>query len=301
MTTIVIAAIVTAGLFEIYYLVAKRLQETGMSNLTVLHYQRLAIIPGAFLLLVTFKKEYIVFLLQHPLILGAIIFSSLVWIAHFYIRIYIMQAVNSMSFLNAFSAIISIPLLLAAGIIFNHDFPNTPIMIALCLLLFALFIKPTAHEDNLQKKTFAISFILAIALAVFGQSVDAINMGAYRYFFQNIEFTFFGIGIFIFLSALVINIFFLFVPHKGQPIHSHPYKWLPYLLPFLFAVATFFEGYAVTTISIYALATIGAFTFLINTSSDLYHKRIRFTARTGVFIVLVIASSIFSAISAYVH
>jgi hypothetical protein len=89
------------------------------------------------------------------------------------------------------------------------------------------------------------------------------------------------------------------VRHKNQPGHGHPYKWLPYSLPALFAVATFFEGYAVTSISIYALATIGAFTFLIDTSSDLYHRRIRFTSQTAVFMVLVIASSVFSALSTY--
>jgi peptidoglycan/LPS O-acetylase OafA/YrhL len=104
-----------------------------------------------------------------------------------------------MAFMNAFSAIISIPLLLAAGVVMNNDLPNAWILIALCLLLLALLIRPTAHEDNFQKKVFAIGVLAAIGLAVFGQSVDAVNMGAYRYFFQNIEFTFFGIGLFIFL------------------------------------------------------------------------------------------------------
>jgi hypothetical protein len=301
MTGIVIAAVLTAGLFQIYYLITKRLQETGMSNLTVLYYQRLAVIPGALLLIATFQKEYVLFLFHHPLILGAIVFSSLVWIVHFYIRIYIVQAVSSMSFLNAFSGIISIPLLLGVGIAVNKDLPNTQILTALGLLLLALILRPTSHEDNFQKKSFAIGVITAIILTIFGQSVDAINMGAYRYFFQNIEFTFFGIGLFIFLSAFVINVFFLFVRHEGQPAHKHPYAWLPYSLPILFAVATFFEGYAVTNISIYALATIGAFTFLIDTSSDLYHRRIRFTFRTAIFIALVIASSIFSAGSTYNH
>jgi hypothetical protein len=297
----VIAAVLTAGLFQIYYLVTKRLQEMGMSNLSVLHYQRLAVIPGALLMAATFRKEYVLFLFEHPLVPGAILFCSLVWIVHFYIRIYIVQTVNSMAFMNAFSAIISIPLLLAVGILVNHDLPNTWIFLALCLLLFALLIRPTPHEGNFQKKAFAISVLAAIALATFGQSIDAINMGAYRYFFQNIEFTFFGIGIFIFLSALVINIFFLFVRHEGQPDHKHPYRWLPYSLPILFAVATFFEGYAVSSISIYALATIGAFTFLLDTSSDLYHRRIRFTAQTAIFMTLVIASSVFSALSTYAY
>lgn len=290
-----------AALFQIYYLIAKRLQENGMSNLTVLYYQRLAVIPGALLLLATFRKEYVSFLLAHPLIFGAIIFSSLVWMVHTYIRIYVLEAVNSMSFLNAFSAIISIPLLLIVGVIANRDLPNTPIILALCLLLLALLLRPTPHEENHRKKVFAIGLFAAIALSLFGQSIDAVNMGAYRYFFQHIQFTFFGIGIFIFLSALVINIFFLFRGPGGGSDRNHPYRFLPYLLPLLFAVATFFEGYAVTSISIYALAAIGAFTFLADTGSDLYHKRIRFSLRTAAFMLLVIASSVFSAVSTRRH
>jgi drug/metabolite transporter (DMT)-like permease len=301
MTAVVVAAVLMAGLFQVYYLVTKRLQETGMPNLTVLHYQRLAVIPGALLMLVTFRKEHVTFLFEHPLVLGAIVFSSLVWIIHTYIRIYIVQAVSSMAFLNAFSAIISIPLLLGAGVVMNHDLPNMWMIIALCLLLLALLLRPSSHVENSRKMSFAIGILAAILLTAFGQSIDAVNMGAYRYFFQHIEFTFFGSGLFIFLSAFVINIFFLFVRHEGQPLHTHPYRWLPYSLPILFAVATFFEGFAVSSISIYALAAIGAFTFLLDTGSDLYHRRIRFSARTALFIALVIASSVLSAISTYAY
>ncbi len=297
MILFIAAAVIQAGIFQVYYLVTKSLQEKGLSNWGVLHYQRLAVIPGGILLAATFRREYISFFIANPVVLGAIVFSSAVWIIHTYLRLSVIEKVNSMAFFSAFSAVISLPLLLLAGIVMNHDFPNGIAIIALTLLTISLAVRPTVHEHNKQKTTLTIGILAAILITAAGQIIDALNMGAYRYFFANFAPILFGINLFIFLSALTINIVFWIRSWGGKPYSEGSSHRLGYLLPVLFTVATLFEGYSVTRMPIYTLAAIGSFTFLISAIGDLYSRRIIFNLRTAIFVSLVALGTGLSAVS----
>jgi drug/metabolite transporter (DMT)-like permease len=298
MSLFIIAAVAQAAIFQVYYLLAKSLQEKGHSTLSVLYYQRLAVIPGGLLVLATFRSEYISYLLGHPLVLAAILFCSAVWVVHTYLRIYVIDATNSMSFFNAFSAVISLPLLLLAGVIINHDLPSGLMLIALVLLCIGLMLQPGVHEQNLQKKALAIGVVLAIALTLLGQGIDAVNAAAYRYFFEHFSAVVFGASLFIFLSAFVINVIFWVRPPEEYRTQKPPLDWRGYALPVLFTIATLFEAYSITGISIYALVAIGSFTFLISAAGDLYSHRITFSFRTLLFIILISLGTAFAALGA---
>lgn len=294
----IIAAFIQAGMFQYWHLIVKRLQEQNMSNLTIMYYQRYAIIPGFILLLFTFRLEYMEFMLANPLVLLAILFSSAVWMLHVYMKMHVTRAVNSMAFLNAFNAIITLPVYLVIGILINRDLPNAYIGVALIILAIALLIKPGIHHKNNQKKAFAITVTAAIIISLIGNAIDAVNMGAYRYFLQNINATLFGLSLFMFLSMLVITVFFWINPievHHKTNFKKHGY-W-PLVIPSIWTVGTFFEGYSVAAIPIYTLIAIAAFTFLIDLASDLKNRRVHFNIKTIVFVFLVILSTSLSVLS----
>lgn len=293
----VIAAIIQAGLFQVYYLIVKGLQEKGLSNLGIFYYQRLAVIPGGLLAAVTFKREYITFLFSHPLLLAALLFCSGVWVVHTFFRVYVIDAANSMSFFNAFSALISLPLLLFAGIVVNHDLPNSLMLIGLLLLVAGLVLRPSVHKMNAQKTTLSIGVFIAALCVLLGQSIDAINSAAYRYLLEHFSALLFALSTFIFLSTFVIVMVFWVLRVTGHPYRDNVRHPMGYWLPALFVVATLFEGYSLARISIYALVAIGSFTFIVSTIGDLYSHRLKFSFRTAVFLFLVMAGTTFAAVA----
>jgi len=291
------AAIIQAILFQVYYLVTKSLQEKGLSIWDIFRYQSLAVIPGGILLVIFFKWEYFTFLRTHPLALTAVLFCSGVWIVHTFFRLSVIEATNSLSYFNAFSAVISLPLLLMAGIVMNRDYPNSLMIVGLILLGIGLALQPTIHEKNIQKQTLAMGISLAVILLTFGQTIDAINSAAFRYFLQNFKVVMFANCLFIFLSTLVIAIVILVRnllnkgPKKGRANRRG------YILPIIFVIATLFEGYSLSGISVYALVAAGSITFLVSAVGDLHSKRIKFNLRTLIFFILVTAGTILAAMS----
>lgn len=112
-----------------------------------------------------------------------------------------------MAFLNAFNAIISIPLYLLIGILINGDHPNIFNFLGLLALAIALSIQPTPHTQNTRRGFHKKNIVFLIAITFLGHAVDALNQGLYRYFLQNIHAILFGLALSMVISMSVIVVF----------------------------------------------------------------------------------------------
>lgn len=299
-TFAVIAAFLQAVLFQWWTLIYKRLMEKGMDKLGIFYYQRWAIIPGVLLVAASYRPEYMSFILAHPVVLVAILYSSMVWMSHVYLHMFATEATHSMAFLNAFNGLTNLPVYLLLGILINQDKPNGYILLALGLLVIALYIQPTPHVTN-TRRTFHTQLFFLIGVSLLAHLIDAVNMAAYRYFMQELQAVFFGLAVSMFLAMLVVTVFFMghrqYRRNFRQDLKTYSY-WL-FALPLIWVIGSIFEGYSIFQMPIYTLIAISSFTFLLDIASDMHNKRIHLNQRTILFIVLVLVSTVLSVISVY--
>lgn len=287
----------SALLFKWMGLNARKIQEKGLSPLGVLYYHRFAIYPALLLTVLTFRKEYIEIIFSNNLLILALFFSVVFWSLIAYIYYFTLNSVNNLSSLNAFEAIISLPVFVIIGIFLNNDIPNAFILIALVILGVALLIKPEPHKLG-RKKFFKHSLLLIIIFTLGVNIFSAVNVGLYRVFLQNLDSTLFSIGICAFLAMLPLWLlpFFRKLPAREMEIVRQN-KYLAYSIAPIWFLASIPEGYAFLNVPIYTLIAIASITFVINVLSDLRNKRIHFNFRTGIFIILVLVSIGFSVLS----
>ncbi len=299
-TFMVIATFLQAILFKWQGLIQKRFFENGMSRLGVMYYQAFAILPGIVLLLISYKKEYIDFLTNHWILMGILFFSSFLWMLIEYLKMLPAQAIYSMSFLNAFSGIIKVPIYLLIGIFLNSDMPNLSVLFSLALLAAAVYIQPAPKTKDADKQFKKNMLIMVLTLAG-GYVLGALNMAAYRYFMKEIDAVLFGLSAAIVLSMLVIVIFFVFQKKHRRNVKNDlkEYSYLLFIFPAIWFIASIFEGYSVASVPIYTIAGIASFTFLIDIFSDLWNKRIIFNTRTLIFVAFVLGSTFLSVFSLY--
>ncbi len=265
--------------------------------MTIMYYERYAIIPATVLFFFTFRSEYIHFIFSTPIILFAFSFHLIFWVVQEYIGFFTIGSVSNLSFLNAFSSMVYLPVYLLIGIVINNDSPNIFILIALTLLGIAIFIKPSHHEEN-KRKIFEHGIIFIIFITLFRTILDAINCSLNRLVLQNLDTVLFVVALYAFLSLLPANIYFLLkkIPEKEKNI-ANKNKYLVYSVPVLWFLASIPEGYGFLHVPIYTMISIGSITFLIDIFSDLRNKRIKINNQTIIFITLVLVSMIFSVVS----
>ena len=284
------AAFLQAILFKLWDLKIKKIQDKGADTLTVLHYQKYALIPALCLLIITYEPEYLQALISNKLVLIAFFYSAAIWLLHQYIAIYIQGAVSSMIFLNAFRAIIVLPMGLLFGYWFNGDSANIGIMIALFLLAIALYIQPQQKQES--KQIFTISIIGAILLSILGTALDISNLAAYRYALQNIEATMFLIALALVTGMSIVWIYcaFRYNTYKQKlPIIDTPF-WFLISIPTVWFIASIPEGFSYSEIPVYVVVIFSAVTFFMDLFSDLKNKRIQPSARTILFSLLILSS-----------
>lgn len=279
--------IISALLFKLRSLQIKKLQEKGSSSLAILYLHRLAIIPSFIFLLFTFKFEYLQFFLQNPKILTAIVFSICIWIIMEYIGFFIMGSAQSLTFLQAFRSIISLPIYLVVGVLINNDTPHILTGVAILLLVLAMFLQPQQHEEKVMP-VFKHGIVFIIFIALIGESLDAIGNGLYRYILNNIGAIMFYMAFSSFFTTGLINIFFLFKPvNKNDLSLISQNKFLAYSQPIIWFLASIPEAVAFMYAPIYSIAGIRSLSFIIDIISDIKNKRIKPSVRTIGFLILV--------------
>jgi hypothetical protein len=195
-----------------------------------------------------------------------------------------------------------LPLFLAFGTFFNHDKPNLFSIVSIVILLIALLIKPTPHRKNLR-----LSFsrpLYVILLLVFAKACcDTVLQGVGRAALQQIHpVVFLGLFSLPTLSACwIISTFYISPRTKKATNETAVMKdkqWMAILLmPITWFAASIPEAFALAAIPIYTFISINVITFGMDTTSDLIHKRIRFSPQTISFLALVVAGISLSVLS----
>ncbi len=299
---IVLVVFLQSLLFSLFHLHIRKLEEKGVTAHSIAGLQRYSVIPALILFIATFKREYILHLLAHPMVFWWIAGIALFWGIGQYVGYVVLNSASSLSFVYTMSSFLEIPVLLATGILINHDYPNTHILTAVVLLIIALIIKPVQHADN-KRHLLKYSIFIVIALVFTTQIAHALDGAFYKnllHFFQP-ETILFGMSIYILVASLTLNVIYLLPLYKKPPVQEkeiiRKYFWTSYSIPLIWFVASLPEGYSFAHLPLFTLSALGAFSFLINMISDLKNKRLVWNLHTGVFSIFIILSIIFSTLS----
>jgi hypothetical protein len=299
---IIFIVFIQSALFALFHLHIRKLEEKGVSPHSIAGLQRYALIPALILFFVTYKKEYLVFLLEHPIsfwLIGGIAFF---WGVGQYVGYIVLNSASSLSMVNTINSFLEIPIMLAMSILINQDYPNFFILIALGLLALAIIIKPTQHKDN-KRPLLKYSLFIIIALMLASQIGHAFDGAFYKNLLHLLrpQTILFAISIYILTSSLALNIIYLLPVFKKPTIEEKQiikkYSIVAYTIPIIWFIASLPEGYSFSNLPLFTLSALGAFSFLIKMVSDLKNKRLVWSVHTALFATLMIASIVFSTLS----
>ncbi len=289
--------VLQAILFKISNLKERRLQERGISPLTLLYYQRYSIVLAAVLLFITYRPGYLQLISGNIFLILAVLSFSVNFLIARYANFLITNSTSSLSFLSGFNKTVSILLFLLIGMALNRDAPNVNVLAALIILAAALMIKPSQHKVN-KRGLFKYPLLITVSLVLVFQILYALDSGIYRFFLQGMDATLFGVGVYTFFSTLGVNVFFFLkkVPAIQKNL-AEKYKSSLLAIILLWFFASIPEGFSFFYAPIFTVIATSSIAFLFDVGSDVINKRISFDLRTILFSILVITSVVFSALS----
>jgi hypothetical protein len=291
-------AFLTAVGFKINTLTVRSLQEKGAAKLDTYAIYRYALIPSVIWSLIFVRTAELKLIFHTPkllIILGVII---VFWNLQAYLRAEISNSTNSMVLFSTIFNMLAFPLFLAFGTFFNHDKPNAFSLISILILLVAILIRPTPHKENLRP-SLSRPLRTIVLLIFLTACCDTILQGVAREALQTIRPVVF-LGIFSLPTLSICWIISKFYIHRHAPetVAMKRRQWLTVsLIPMTWFVASIPEAFALAAIPIYTFISINVLTFGMDTTSDLFHKRIRLSPQTISFLVLVIAGISLSVLS----
>lgn len=291
-------AFLTAVGFKTNTLTVRFLQEKGAAKLDTYAIYRYALIPSIIWSLIFVRGSDLRLIFQTPELL--IIFGIIIvfWNLQAYLRAEITNSTNSMVLFSTIFNILVFPLFLGFGVFFNHDTPNIFSISAILILVLALLIRPTPHKENLRpslSKSLPIIVLLIFLTAV----CDTILQGVSREALKQIHpVVFLGVFSLPTLSVCWIISKFYVRPRVAETVVMKQKQWLAVsLIPMTWFAASITEAFSLAAIPIYVFISINVVTFLMDTFSDVIHKRIRLNLQTVSFITLVLAGISLSVIS----
>lgn len=291
-------ALLTAVGFKINILTTRRLQERGASTGYTYVIYKYALIPAIIWSLIFVSKADLLFILHSRELLIMIAVQVVLWNLQAYIMAQIINSTNSMLLFSTILNVTLLPLFLIFGVLFNHDNPNALSIISIGILLVALLIKPAPHRKNLRPR---LSKPLAVILAlVFLKAVcDTVLQGVGREALKQIDPPLF-LAVFSVPTLAVCWVIAARTKHhtakkRGVTRRRH---WLAItLMPLTWFAASIPEAYSLAAIPIYTFISINVITFVMDTVSDVMHKRIRLGLQTVSFMVLVLIGLSLSVLS----
>lgn len=289
---VLLLILLQAIIFQFFGQIAKYLQEKGVSGLGVLYYSRYVIYPSAFALFYFWDQESVAYLFSQWHILGVfigfLISSSLFQYLYFVSR----HMVRSLSFVSAVLNAIGLPLLLFAGVLINHDIPTIYEIIGIIALAVAVFLKPSSEKKYDQISQFRYAIPVIIGISVFYLILQVIKDPLYREFMLHMPDIWFSVSLYLFCSALILNILFFFKKvSEGDVLigQSPSLKKFAYAIPALLFIGSFPEAYSFANAPVYTIVAISMINFMMSLISDVYNKRVRFNSQTVVFALLVMS------------
>ena len=295
-------AFLTAIGFKTNLLTQRVLQEKGAATIDTYTIYRYALIPSAIWCLIFVRKPDILFVLHSPRLLIYFGIIIVLWNLQSLLMSLVINSTNSMTLFTTIYNMMLLPLFLGFGTLFNHDKPNAFAIISIVILLIALLIKPTPHKKNLRLSFLKPLYI--ILLLVFAKACcDMVLQGIGRAALQQIHPVVF-LGLFSLPTLTVcalISQFYIRPRTKRATNETAVMKdkqWVAILLmPITWFAASIPEAFALAAIPIYTFISINVITFGMDTTSDLVHKRIRFSPQTIGFLALVVAGISLSVLS----
>jgi hypothetical protein len=297
-----INAFLTAIGFKTNLLTQRLLQEKGAAQIDTYTIYRYALIPSAIWCLIFVHKPDIAFMLHSPTLLIYLGIQVVLWNLQALLMSLVINSTNSMTLFTTIFNMMLLPLFLAFGTFFNHDKPNLFSIVSIVILLIALLIKPSPHQENLR-----LSFskpLYIILLLVFSKACcDTVLQGVGRAALQQIHSVVF-LGLFSLPSlAICALISQFYIRPRTKEISSETAimkdkRWIAVLLmPITWFVASIPEAFALAAIPIYTFISINVVTFGMDTASDVIYKRIRLSLRTVSFLALVVTGIALSVVA----
>jgi len=283
--------------FKFQDLSERRIQEYGASPFATVRLYRYAIIPALLWAVIFVRYDDLTHLFNTPLLIGYFIFIALAWNIQVFLSSYLMNTISSMSALTTLEHLIYLPLLVGVGIFLNHDSFGIYSLGAVVCLLIAFVVQPSQHEINVRSR-FSLPIVVIAGLVLLKAIVNAANNGVSREALTVISpEVFLGVFSVITISLCAIWTSFLPRPSNSQEIIRKKW-WLAAAIPVLWFVASIPETYGFAKLPIYTVVSIGAITFALDTTSDIYHHRVKLNPRTLIFIVLTLIGMTLAIISA---
>lgn len=283
-------AFLTAIGFKTNVLTVRSLQEKGVSMIDTYTIYRYALIPSVIWSLIFIRRADLKLIFHTPELL--VIFGTIIvfWNLQAYVRAQITNSTSSMVLLSTIFNILALPLFFGFGVLFNHDKPNLFSASAILVLLVALLIRPTPHKKNLRPQLSRPLY--AMVLLIFLTALcDTILQGVAREALKQLRPVVF-LGAF---SLPTLAVCWIISKLHGQRRQTHETsamrqrQWLAVsLIPMTWFVASVPEAFSLAAIPIYVFISINVVTFLMDTASDVIHKRIRLSFQTVSFMALVL-------------
>jgi hypothetical protein len=282
--------------FKVQDLSERRIQEYGVSPFTSVRLYKYALIPAVLWGIIFVRPNDISNVVHSPVLVGYFIFIALAWNIQVFLSSYLMNTISSMSALTTLEHLLYFPLLVLVGVFFNHDTFSLYSLLAIVSLLAAFIIQPTQHHVNTRTR-FSLPIMIIVGLVLLKAAVNAANNGVSRQALAMVSPEVF-LGLFTIITIGLCAVWTSFLPRSSSDrIIIRNRWWLAAAIPLLWFAASIPETYGFAQLPIYTVVSIGAVTFALDTVSDLYHQRIKFDFRTGIFVGLTFAGMVLAIFS----
>jgi hypothetical protein len=287
MSPAVFLAILMGLGFKTQELTERRLLESGVSPLRVFALLRYALIPSLLWAVIVVRSDDLRRFIDTPLLMRYILFIALVWNIQCFILHYLLSGVIAMTSFSTLRSVFPLPVMLLVGWFYNHDIPSILSGFAILSLFAAFLLNPSQHEGNAGPPR-RLSFFAILGLALLASLLEAANAGVSRKALQMLSPPTF----LAFFSVPTIALCWLwtsfFKSNREERQTLAKYRKLALAVPVLWFAASIPESWAYKVLPIYIVVSIGAISFFVDTLSDLRRRRIRFSVRTVIFIVLAL-------------
>jgi hypothetical protein len=291
-------AFLTAIGFKTNVLTQRFLQEKGATQADTYTIYRYAFFPSLIWCLIFVRGPDISLVLHSPkylVIFGVII---VLWNLQALLISFVINSTSSMVLFTTYFNALLLPLFLGFGTFFNHDNPNFLSILSIVILLVALLTKPTPHRENLRPHLSKPLYII-LSLIFAKACCDTVLQGVAREALKQIHpAVFLGFASLptLIVCAMISKFWFGRRGEETEVIKNRQSIAI-LLVPMTWFAASIPESFSLAAIPIYTFVSINVITFVMDTASDVLHKRIRLTPQTIGFMALVVAGISLSVLS----
>jgi hypothetical protein len=291
-------AFLTAVGFKTNNLTIRWLQEKGASTADTFAIYKYALIPAVLWGLIFVRRSDLTLIFHSTELLAILATIVVLWNLQAYLMALVINSTSSMLLFSTIFNVLLLPMFLIFGVLFNHDRPNIFTLVSIAVLLVALLIRPAPHKQNLRpqlSRPLAVILILVFLKAACDTVLQGFGREALKQIDPEVFLAVFSVP--TLAVCWVLSNFYKAKPGKGSEIMQQR-QWLAItLVPLTWFMASIPETFSLAAIPIYTFISINVITFVMDTVSDVLHKRIHLSFQTVSFIGLVILGISLSVLS----